>query len=268
MAGAEERLALIEVVERDGRVRQQLAVTRWPVTIGRALECDLVLDDPHVAARHAVLAPDAEGRLWLEVGDTRNGLRVGRRLLGAGRRVAVDALPGEPWQLGHTRLRLRRAGEPLAPERPMVAPAGAWGTVAASLLLWALILGEHWIETDPDAGLNVWLPVIVGPPVVMVLWCAAWALASKLFQHRFEFAAHWALAVRWLLAMLLGSAVVTQSAAALAWPGLFRLAGPLEAATLAVASFSTRGACCPRTPACWRGRSQPRSSPAAPCWSR
>jgi hypothetical protein len=237
MAGADERLALIEVVERDGRVRQQLPVTRWPVTIGRALECDLVLDDPHVAARHAVLAPDAEGRLWLEVGDTRNGLRLGRRALKAGQRVALDTAMNELWQLGHTRLRVRRAGEPLAAERPMVAPAGAWTTVLASLLLWGLILGEHWVETDPDAGLNVWLPVIVGPPVAMVLWCAAWALASKLFQHRFEFAAHWALAARWLLAMLLGSGVVMQAAAALAWPGLFRLAGPLEAAVLAAGLF-------------------------------
>jgi hypothetical protein len=237
MAGSEERLALIEVVERDGRVRQQFGVTRWPVTIGRALDADLVLDDPHVAARHAVLAPDAEGRLWLEVGDTRNGLRLGRRVLKAGQRTALASAQGEAWQLGHTRLRMRLAGDPLPAERPLVAPAGVLATVLLSLVLWALLLAEHWIESDPDAGLTVWLQVLLGPPVVMVLWCAAWALASKLFQHRFEFAAHWALAARWLLALLLGSSVVVHAAAALAWPGLFRLAGPVEAAVLALGLF-------------------------------
>jgi len=28
---------------------------RWPVTVGRALDCDVVLHDPHVAAHHATL---------------------------------------------------------------------------------------------------------------------------------------------------------------------------------------------------------------------
>src|SRR4030095_2492866 len=55
MADAEERVALIEIVERDGRVRQQLDVRGWPLSIGRALDRDLVLDDPHVAAEHATL---------------------------------------------------------------------------------------------------------------------------------------------------------------------------------------------------------------------
>ena len=237
MAGAEERLALIEVIERDGRVRQQCDVRRWPVTIGRALDADVVLDDPHVAARHACIAPDEVGRLWLEVGDTRNGVRVGRRTLAAGERLAIEAAPADTWHLGHTRVRVRLVGEPLAAERALVAPAGSGVTIAASLLLWALFLGERWIESDPDAGLPVWLPAVIGPPLAMVVWCAVWALASKLFQHRFEFAAHWALAARWLLALMVGSSVITQGAVALAWPGLFRLAGPYEAAVLACGIF-------------------------------
>jgi hypothetical protein len=237
MAGGEERLALIEVIERDGRVRQQYDVRRWPVAIGRSLESDVVLDDPHVAARHARIAPDEVGRLWLEVGDTRNGVRVGRRTLAAGERLALEAAPSDAWHLGHTRLRVRLAGEPALPERPLVAPAGVGITLVASVLLWLLFLAERWIETDPDAGLNVWLPVVIGPPLAMVVWCAVWALASKLFQHRFEFAAHWALAVRWLLVLMLGSTLITQGAAALALPGLFRLAGPYEAAALAVGVF-------------------------------
>jgi hypothetical protein len=236
MAGAEERLALIEVIERDGRVRQQVGVHHWPLTIGRALDADLVLDDPHVAAQHARIVPDEAGRLWLEAGDTRNGVRIGRHTLAAGQRIPLDAA-GDTWQLGHSRLRVRTPGEPLAPERPLVAPAGLGVTLLASVTLWALLIGEHWIDTDPDAGLTVWLPVVLGPPLALVLWCSAWALASKLFQHRFEFGAHWALAARWLLALMLGSIVLAQGAAALAWPGLFRLAGPYEAATLALGIY-------------------------------
>ena len=47
-----ETLALIETLDRDGQPRQILRVSQWPVRIGRAIDCDLVLDDPHVAAHH------------------------------------------------------------------------------------------------------------------------------------------------------------------------------------------------------------------------
>lgn len=232
---AVERLALIEVVERDGRVRQQLEVQRWPLTIGRGFDRDLVLEDPHVAAAHATLDVDADGRLWLHVGDTLNGVRVGRRLLRAGERRELVA-GGPALQIGQTRLRLRRAGDPLPPERALAGVSSA-RTLAASgvltLALWALLVAEHWIASDPPLRLTGWLPVLVGAPAVLVLWCAGWAMASKLFQHRFEFGAHWALAVRGALAVLGAGWVLHQLAAALGWPLLFRWVGVVQIALAA-----------------------------------
>ena len=74
------RLAVVEILDRDGHTRQLVPVWHWPVTIGRAIECDVVLDDPHVAARHATLA-DEDGQLQLQVGDTINGAQVGNTLV-------------------------------------------------------------------------------------------------------------------------------------------------------------------------------------------
>ena len=54
-------IALIELLDRDGRVRRTLDVHAWPLTLGRALDNSLVLDDPHVAPHHATLATDADG---------------------------------------------------------------------------------------------------------------------------------------------------------------------------------------------------------------
>jgi len=48
-------LALLEVVDRDGLVRQAWRIEHWPVSIGRALDNTVVLSDPHVAAHHATL---------------------------------------------------------------------------------------------------------------------------------------------------------------------------------------------------------------------
>ena len=68
-----ETLALIETLDRDGQPRQILRVSQWPVRIGRAIDCDLVLDDPHVAAHHATLAWRDDGlhiEQHLEVDET------------------------------------------------------------------------------------------------------------------------------------------------------------------------------------------------------
>ena len=65
--GAPLRLAVVEVLDRDGHARQVVPVARWPVTIGRAIDCDVVLDDPFVAAHHATLE-EIDGVLTLVVG--------------------------------------------------------------------------------------------------------------------------------------------------------------------------------------------------------
>ena len=72
----EQRLALIEVLDHDRRVQHVVPVTRWPVTIGRAFDCDVVLHDPHVAPHHATLQMADEG-LMLTVGDSVNGVTLG-----------------------------------------------------------------------------------------------------------------------------------------------------------------------------------------------
>ena len=83
MERPEERVALIEWLDRDGHVQRGADVQRWPLSLGRALDNTVVLDDPHVAAHHAVLDLDAEGRLQLQALPSLNG-------------VLLDGLAGKP----------------------------------------------------------------------------------------------------------------------------------------------------------------------------
>ena len=66
--------ALLEMVDRDGQVRQAWRIEHWPVSIGRALDNDVVLSDPHVAAHHATPrvadAPTARRRARRHAGET------------------------------------------------------------------------------------------------------------------------------------------------------------------------------------------------------
>lgn len=231
-------LARIEVLDRDGRVRQALAVSAWPVSIGRAIDNDIVLDDPHVAPYHAVLEAGPEGGPRLRVLPGRNGMLWGRRRLPAGgepvslaepppasaaarRPASAASAPRGPIELtaGLTRLRLRRAGDTLEPEREITMAAGHQaGTIVLALLLWLWLLAEHWIALDPGSKASDWLPPLVGAPLAGAGWCLMWALASKIFQHRFEFWPHVAVAVRGLLAVEVTNFVLLWLSGLSGWP--------------------------------------------------
>jgi hypothetical protein len=224
------RLALIELVERDGRVSRVLDVHAWPLTLGRALSNDLVIDDPHLAAHHATLQLDEQGQLQLQLGDTVNGLHLGSTALAAGQRAPVPA-QGATLQLGGWRLRLRLPGEVLAPERPLpLNRAASWAAVAAAAALLAgFSVAERWVNLDPGADLSAWMPVLLGLPVFMACWAGLWALASKLFQHRFDFTGHLRIMLPWLLGVVAAEALIEPLAATLGWPWLWRLSPFVQA---------------------------------------
>lgn len=223
------RLALIEVLERDGRVGHGVSVAAWPLTLGRALANDVVLDDPHVAAHHATLAPDDAGRLWLQVGDTVNGIHVAGQHHRSGARVLLPE-GGTTLQLGGLQLRLRLPAETLPAEKPLpvLSRAHLTGPLLAGLLFLLLGLFDHWVSLDPGADTAAWLPVAVGLPLVVAGWCGLWALAAKIFQHRFDFMGHLRIALPWLLAVELVDLLLTPLAASLGWPWLWRLVAPLQ----------------------------------------
>lgn len=219
------RLALLEVLERDGRVRRTLEVTTWPVRIGRALDNDLVLDDPHVAAHHLTLAPLPDGVLAWQAGHTVNGVLVGtqRVAAGASQAVGAPAAPRATVLVGLTRLRLRLPDDPLPAERPLARGAGAGSTALVTLLLAAVTAAGIAIGLDPGDGLLDWAGLALAPPLALVAWCVGWGLASKLFQHRFEFTPHWAVAVRGALVYSLVAMGLPQVAASGGWPLLANL---------------------------------------------
>lgn len=231
MERPEERVALIEWLDRDGHVQRGADVHRWPLSLGRALDNTVVLDDPHVAAHHAVLDLDAEGRLQLQALPSLNGVLLDGQAVPE--RAALP--PAEAvLQLGATRLRLRTAAAALAPERALqrARPASGRRTLAAGLGVLALTLGETWLGLDPGADYSAWLPLVLGLPVALALWCGLWALLSKLFQHRFDFNGHLRIALPWLLAATLVDQLWPVLTAALALPALWMAGSALQSLLL------------------------------------
>lgn len=98
------RLVVLEAPGGDpapGSVVPVQAVT----TIGRDVNNDLVLADPHVSAEHAILTFRA--RTWFveDLGSTNGTFLNGRRVDGI-----AELLPGDELRAGGVRLRLERGG--------------------------------------------------------------------------------------------------------------------------------------------------------------
>jgi len=234
-----ETLALIELLDRDGQARQVVRVTSWPVRIGRAIDCDVVLDDPHVAPHHADLVLRDDG-VHVEPLPSVNGVRLGRaRIAGASARLQ----PTAQMQLGATQMRVRQAGEPLAPEQPLAdvhhgARRRLVRLVALALVaaVWAGL--NQWIASAPGQSGTEITSLYLGAPIALAVWCSLWALGSKLFQHQFAFWPHLETALFWPLVAMVVQALSGQLAFAFSAPWIAK-AGHL-AAILAVAMLLWR----------------------------
>lgn len=222
-----QRLALIEIQERAGVFGRTVDVHRWPLTLGRAMDNDVVIDDPHLAPNHARLDVDEDGCVKLTPLPSLSGVRVDGSAVSGELRLPAG---GASLQMGATRLRLRLPGEVLAPELPMPAALGGLARpLLMGLAMWLLLMIGHWISIDPGSDFNTWLPLLAAFPAVLAGWCGLWALMSKLFQHRFDFLGHLRLVLPWLLAMTVAGYALPQLAASLALPALWMLDGPVQA---------------------------------------
>lgn len=236
------RLAQVELLDADGRVQQAWDVTAWPVALGRALDNQIVLHDPHVAAHHARLGLDSDGRLVLEALASRNGVRIdqGSGTLGLVPGAQAALAPLSTWHLGASRLRVRRAGDTLPDELPLSAsdalPARrvTMGLLAA-MLAWAG--GTLWLESNADGSWEDYLPGLLALLGGLALWSALWGVATKIFTRRFLLMPHLGIVLTWSLSIVVAEAALAMVAFMFDWPWASRarslVAWALAAAMLA-----------------------------------
>jgi len=217
-----ETLALIETLDRDGQPRQILRVPQWPVRIGRAIDCDLVLDDPHVAAHHATLELHEDG-VHVVPAPSLNGVRLGRAAIAPGSKARLP--DAALLTLGATTLRVRQAGEVLAPEQRFFDLHQYERRHAVTLLVLVVLAAlwkgfDLWLTTAPGQQGSALAWAYLGAPAGLVVWCAGWAIGSMLFQRRFAFWAHLYIALTWLMIGVVAEAVTAQLAFAFSAPVL------------------------------------------------
>ena len=186
-------LGLIEAHDRHGALLARAPITRWPVTVGRALDCDLVLDDPFVAPRHLRIdrTVDEHRTVQVDVLETRNGARLQRKRHAQGERF--DWPGGTPIDLGHTHITLRLDDAPIADEQAL--PEFPWRTVGTTAALVVLVgaaaVASSWLESRDSSQYLKSLPsVLLMLLLVMSAWSGLWAVANKMFAGRLQFWRH------------------------------------------------------------------------------
>jgi len=236
---AKPLLGLLEELDRSGATVARLRVSQWPIIVGRALTADLVLDDAHVAPEHLRIDGGPSGALQVHVLDTVNGVGLGKAVYQRGAQFEWNG--DEPLALGHTGLRMRLPGTPVAPEQPL--PLSPWRTAGLTVvLLMALaavsVIGAFFSATDTAKLEQIAVKPVLGLMLVLGGWVGGWSLLTKVFTGHPQFWRHLRVACGFGLLGVFASYVSDLLAFVFSWESLTRFDFVLMTVVFAAAALA------------------------------
>ena len=178
----------VEILARNGDVLHRHKVAALPIRIGRSYDNDIILDDAHSAASHAIVETDSHNQVVLRDLGSKNGI------VHKGRRQDSITLDGEAVvRLGHTRLRVRGADFPVAAEIADTTMHGWEGGTPATIglvLIAVFSCLETWLGDVEPFALIRYLLVLASSLAAGLLWAGVWALANRLFGSHARLGRH------------------------------------------------------------------------------
>lgn len=207
----------IETLSRQGSVtrrhRVELPAAGGEIRIGRGYDNHVIVDDPFVAAKHLRLTRDEGGALVVEDLGSANGLYVDQDR----RRTARAVVDGKrTLRIGRTRLRVRQAGDAVAPERVMRPRMRLWPIVA---VLGVVLLGGEalttWLRETGERTVSDYLGPLLGICTAVVVWTSAWAILTRILSGRARFERHLVIALSGLAVIFVLNELTSYAAYAL-----------------------------------------------------
>ncbi|UJS25571.1 FHA domain-containing protein [Thiothrix winogradskyi] len=172
-------------------LNQYHRLEQFPVTIGRALDNDLILSDNSVSPYHLRLEQDAEGQVFAHNLSSENGTRLNKHQLGV-QPVQVP-IPSQ-LLLGNRKLRLASTEMPVETTHvsrcaglfmPFCKPL--WAALLLLLTVLSLLLNDYLnvaVAKEPLYYISGILPTLVW----MLFATLVISGITRLFTHRWEFA--------------------------------------------------------------------------------
>lgn len=208
----------VEILGTDGRVVSRQGFNHLPLRIGRAYDNDVILDDAYAAAHHGLVEENQLDELILKDLETLNGIRHQHQ---RERDFVVDG--NKAYQLGRTRLRIRRDTHPLAPELADTINhrwEGWRPALIGSLLLVAFGLLSTWLADLAQQDMSRYLLETVKTLVFAISWAGAWALLGRMFTGHARFGRQLFITCVTLVILGLWEQLTSLLAFALDWPWL------------------------------------------------
>jgi hypothetical protein len=191
-------------------VHRRITLDADGLTFGRALDNQVVIDDPHVDGHHGRLAIEPDGTLVLVDLGSVNGLE----LVGSGRVPRIALVHGLTLRFGKTSFRVTDPHAEVVAAIPLPLPSAAahhdaWverplaGVGLALLLAGWGAWGAYHSHTTTNAGI-VALTAFIGVVVLVAAWAGGWALLGRLLGRRPRFLTHVAIGSALFLATSAG----------------------------------------------------------------
>jgi hypothetical protein len=167
---------------------QTRVVDSFPVTIGRGYDCDIIIGDPYLSARHARVDYDGDVIRLSDMG-SENGTPSG----------AVQS--GAVLRIGRTDIRILKPSHPVPPAviagrqswlQPLLnKPAYGWLVFFIAV---GLMAGWTWLEVWNDEVALVLSVTAAVTMAVVLIWATIWSAAGRLMRQRGAFTGHVAIA--------------------------------------------------------------------------
>ncbi len=178
----------VEQLTPDGEVLHRTKVTHLPISIGRAYDNDIILDDLHTAAHHAQIELNQLDELIIADLGSYNGITH------ANTRENFFVVNGDKiYRLGHTRLRIRTADYQVTTEVTDLTNHRWEGLLPALAGLGLLLitgLVSTWLADLNQGTLSKYLLELVSVFGFAIGWSGIWALFSRLFTGHARFGRH------------------------------------------------------------------------------
>lgn len=209
----------LELLDAGSRVRQRITLLPGQsLTIGRALDCDLVIDDPYVCPRHLEVTLSTDGLHVRDLGSV-NGLRTDRARR---HRNNLVLMPGQRARFGHSRLHFTDANQALPATRrdSRQSPGMAWlqqplAVIAVVIGMFGLMAWNQYLDATEGLEFSSWLQTFLSSLIALLAWGGAWSLVNRLVAQQFNFPAHVAIGALALLCSMITGWLLSHSAFAL-----------------------------------------------------
>ena len=189
---------IIEEVNRLGHVTGRHIIDKFPVSVGRGYQNDLIIDDPYVSSEHISIGETENGWLIEDKG-SENGIKFRSHSA-----ISPDnhLKSGDEIILGRTRLRLLSPWHPVAkthllPTRTSISKILSLPTVTITtvVLAFILLLTEAQLSIPVKTGFEKLLASTLPTFIFALVWAGIWTFVGRVITHRASFLPHFVAAI-------------------------------------------------------------------------